>query len=491
MRICILGTCQVSGMAAAMSRMIPSLEIDTHMLFFTSETAADEAAAKAVTRGDIVIQQPTRSPMSSMTQRALEEARNKTITAPVFAFRGFHPDQTYALELPWGAYRTPTGDYHSLIIAAGYAAGLSPAETRARFNSLSYARLGYFDVFEEDFAVMTEQFARVGMDFPAMAARWRRNGPFMHTINHPKIEPLADIAAALLLKAGLGNGVRPHDLPEDGLGKSLRTPVYPEIARRLGVKGAYDHLLEGGQTRLNLEAFIEGAFAVYDQMPPGLLASVSPVRNAAEKLGLDLKGEGYSRRVAAQRERSRLALLCRPGETFDCTQQQVTVHLAQGWGRPEAGHGVWTIGTTSVLKLNADAPADGGSLSLSINATPFITETCDRLKVEVSVNGTIMADWNYRWVRGKSAGGVRTVDLPLSLAPGGAFTITFRIDQPRSPDQVGLSADRRQLGIVLHHFGIEPAPPWKGQPPRLRARQFFRQVRQALGGVKPGHGARR
>lgn len=92
--------------------------------------------------------------------------------------------------------------------------------------------------------------------------RWSRSGPFMHSVNHPKITVQLDIARMLLSRTGLQimeSGIIPHD----NLTNGPVFPLYPEIGARLGVAGSYNFKGGGSYRAKDLKQFVSESFTVY------------------------------------------------------------------------------------------------------------------------------------------------------------------------------------------------------------------------------------
>jgi hypothetical protein len=154
--------------------------------------------------------------------------------------------------------------------------------------------------------------------------------------------------------------------------------------------------------------------------------------------------------VVARRERE--MPIYRLGETVDW-RTRATGQL-HGWARPEGG-GAWTVRPVAALAAKlAEQPE--GDLELAALVRPFVDERrLPRREVEVLVNATKVAHWSF------DRGGVvrRTARIPASLVGSdGVVRIEFRLAEHRSPQQLGVGADTRQLGIALVEWRIDPAP---------------------------------
>ena len=91
----------------------------------------------------------------------------------------------------------------------------------------------------------------------------------MHSINHPRIHVLYDIASNLLAAQGKKpiEGVIPHD----NLMLGAVFAVYPEIGEALGVHGSYLFKNVGNYTPIELADFVAGCFGNYEKFPRGTI----------------------------------------------------------------------------------------------------------------------------------------------------------------------------------------------------------------------------
>lgn len=267
-RIAIIGTCQAAGLAAATRAMLPDAEVAAWHVGVHPPDSEAEIAAKL--RGfSLVISQIGDGRVNSpLTPAALRAAGVTVLFQPAFVFTGFHPDITY-ITTPAGLFRGADSDYHSVIALAGFCLGLGVPRVCRLFNALICAELGYLDAYAAAQRELTASFARAGSDIAPLFAGWLAGGqPFMHTINHPHIRVLASLAQAALVQAGLvGPATAAPAGLADGLAQNFVWPVYPAIARQVGVAGAMTFLRRsqgaGGAREMPLETFVERSFALY------------------------------------------------------------------------------------------------------------------------------------------------------------------------------------------------------------------------------------
>lgn len=192
---------------------------------------------------------------------------------PTIVFPAFHPDIVYIAH-KGRQLASPMGDYHSTLIVYGFARGFSTDEILSLFRAEVFARVGYLDGWLHARDSLLQMARAQGCDLDRLFAGWMRRGCFMHTVNHPKLFVLEDLARMALARAGLpARAARCEDLLPDPLSNSV-WPVYPEIAARYGVPGSitfkpprgFDFLADAARC-LDLREMVEGSLAQYAQTP--------------------------------------------------------------------------------------------------------------------------------------------------------------------------------------------------------------------------------
>lgn len=204
--------------------------------------------------------------------RELEWAQNfgfkarpclKFLRVPSIDFRAFHPDLCYARSVVDG--RFTTDNYNSAIAVWAYNNGLEAKDTAKLFNRDTYFRLGYFHLWDYSLQELRTAFNTCGLDFSRYMLAVKRNGLFMHSINHPTVYAIGELAKSLALKMGAPSSLLQRDLK---LGDSLISgavwPVYPEIADHYSLPGgSYDWKVRG-LWRQGLDAYLDHAFQAYE-----------------------------------------------------------------------------------------------------------------------------------------------------------------------------------------------------------------------------------
>ena len=294
MTIHVVGTCQAIPLSQCIALMNPHVRVRRYV------TLGDPALDLA--DGDVVFRQRNRYTAWQPDERPGE------ILYPRIWFNAFHPDCVY-VRGPVGPVRPRLG-YHSSLVLYAWARGLSAAATAELFCEPVFEALRFFAYGDAARAAVLEEGRCAGFPLDDMLASWERRGRFMHTPNHPALFVMADLARELLRRAG----VEPRfDAPEDLLSDSMLEkavwPVYPAIARRLGLRGSYAfkpaHAPGSDESPplLDLDEFIARSFEAYAFMSPEALTCarlLSPAYRDLEQLATPRNGATAA--VGAPRE---------------------------------------------------------------------------------------------------------------------------------------------------------------------------------------------
>lgn len=204
--------------------------------------------------------------------RELEWAKNfgfkerpgfQFLRVPSINFTAFHPDLCYARNVLDGTFTKC--HYNSAIAVWAYNHGMEVADTVRLFNRETYARLGYFQLWDFNLQALRAEFNACGLDFTRFFLAVKRNGLFMHSINHPMAHAIDQLAKSLAVKMGAPDSLFDWDLKlSDSLIFDAVWPLYPEIADYYSLPGgSYDWKL-GGTWLRGLDAYLEHAFREYE-----------------------------------------------------------------------------------------------------------------------------------------------------------------------------------------------------------------------------------
>ncbi|WP_410211798.1 WcbI family polysaccharide biosynthesis putative acetyltransferase [Aquirhabdus sp.] len=183
---------------------------------------------------------------------------------PSFLFRAFHPDLCYVTS-PDGHIKTPMDEYNSCLAFAAYKSNLTIDQTRNLYNNEVYQAVGFYNFWQAEKEQLFRRFDDFDLDIRNSFVQWARQGSFMYSGNHPKVNAIYDIATLIARKIRgkhFETTIRPHD----NLAVGPIYPIYPEIAENLGLKdGSYLFKPISAYKLFDLDEFLEGSFGAYEK----------------------------------------------------------------------------------------------------------------------------------------------------------------------------------------------------------------------------------
>jgi hypothetical protein len=180
-------------------------------------------------------------------------------TLPVPYFDAYHPDLCYLDGSAGEVVKGVMGDYHSKLITAAWKKGIPRRQVRGLFDPRRYEDFGYFERWEPAKQRLLAGFDDAGLDTGRYFRGWSLRRPFMHSVNHPAIDVVSDIARSVLDCEGVPT-VPGALVPHDNLMNGPIFPVYDEIAEPLGVPGSYQFKLPTQYRCIGLQAFIDASY---------------------------------------------------------------------------------------------------------------------------------------------------------------------------------------------------------------------------------------
>ena len=268
MKLGVLGNCQAYGLADWLRRLYPDVEIRALSLGELAGPEEVDATAELYSGFDAVISQALGTRRGALTSASMAVSAKRYVLYPSIIFHGLHPDM-----VPPGAY--PRG-LHSRLVMAGLAMGLSQERVAELFNAYVYGVLGYFDAWAKAERHLLTTAAPYDFGLEASLPAWRADGAFMHTPAHPCIRVFSSIAGRVAASLELGPARADAD-PTDMLEPFGVWPVYPEIARRLGMTGDLTFRLQS-LPPMSLQEMIAYEYAHSARLDEeSLLASVGDV----------------------------------------------------------------------------------------------------------------------------------------------------------------------------------------------------------------------
>ncbi|WP_110350147.1 WcbI family polysaccharide biosynthesis putative acetyltransferase [Methylobacterium sp. B4] len=276
-RIVVVGNnCQVAVLGGCLGFLAPEAQVAAvEPATFAQFDASPQRLLEAVAEADLTVGMPfERGALGDLVPARIAQAARTYVPIPTIVFPAFHPDIVY-IGHKGGLFGSPMGDYHSALIVYGFARGFSVDEIVSLFRADVFARLGYLDGWFAARDSLLAMSRTHGFDLDRLFAGWMRRGCFMHTINHPKLFVLGDLAREALTRAGIpARAATCEDYLPDPLSGSI-WPVYPEIAARIGVTGSttfkpplggLNFLVDAGRC-IDLRAMVESSLAIYAHTP--------------------------------------------------------------------------------------------------------------------------------------------------------------------------------------------------------------------------------
>ncbi len=210
--------------------------------------------------------------MQSAALERINKPHLRVCRFPELYFNAFHPDQVYAWMRDGSLVESATGPYNSAIALWAWQHGLNAQQTISLFTPEVFGALGYHDRWQISIDRLRHDFVPFPhLDYRDFIIPLQRSGAFMHTVNHPKVPAMAQMAR--LLAKQIDPTIDTESIPVenmmvDGLFMaSVSWSVYPSVANALGIKGAFMWKLEDHSV-IGLEEFVQRSFAKYEVQQP-------------------------------------------------------------------------------------------------------------------------------------------------------------------------------------------------------------------------------
>lgn len=150
-------------------------------------------------------------------------------------FDGLHPDITYVGGMGQRVL-SPMNDYHSKIVLASYAAGLSAENCLRQFNGAIYEKLGYYQEYDRSAQELLDRDEACDVKFAPHFLEMIKEMPALYTINHPTGAVFLALAEQLAASLGIHFASFSASFFQNHLSTSNIWPVYDEIAEHHGLK---------------------------------------------------------------------------------------------------------------------------------------------------------------------------------------------------------------------------------------------------------------
>ena len=267
MRIVITSNCMTGGLTSALTMLLPSFQFVPIPYVGVDEVVLREQLAAS---DKWLVSGPEEIQTAAMDH--INNSRLQRIPFPDLHFNAFHPDQVYAWMRDGSLVESATGPYNSAIALWAWQHGLNAQQAISLFTPEVFGALGYHDRWQVSIDRLRHDFvAFPHLDYRDFIIPLQRFGAFMHTVNHPKVAAIAQMAR--LLAKQIDPSVDTESIPVenmmvDGLFMaSFSWSVYPSVANVLGIKGAFMWKLEDHSV-IGLEEFVQRSFAKYEVQQP-------------------------------------------------------------------------------------------------------------------------------------------------------------------------------------------------------------------------------
>ena len=259
-RIIVSANCQTGGVAAALAAILPSDQIIPFPLPVVGDTEGSGKLRDTLRMADIWVSSG-RYEFAEAAELEHLRAKGGIIKIPEVWFAAFHPDIVYARQTSIGELTIP--HYNSGIAVWAYRHAIDAEDAAKLFSDRSYRELGYFECWNASVAELERRFKPTDVDFSQFFLAVKRDGLFMHSLNHPMPPVLCRLAGQIAIHLGADASVLERRVQiNDGLLATI-WPVYPAIGERLAVIGSYDWKVDGVYYS-GVRAYLDFAYASYE-----------------------------------------------------------------------------------------------------------------------------------------------------------------------------------------------------------------------------------
>lgn len=283
--ILVLSNCQTGGMTACLDLFLPRDRV-VGLAWSDSEEGCARAAAAAAAADLVVTSAPRGLHTKLVSQYGVDPS--KCLMFPGIGFSGFHPDLTIA----YGASELidvfPGVPYQSAIGLWCWKAGLDAQETVDLFTAETMAALGLDRSWDAARQRLAARFEETGWSFADFFLPLQASGRiFMHTVNHPHLSALAQMARVVARRIGATKddlAAPAEQLIPDALSQGAVWPVYPGVAESLGLQSSLLWKIGGGI--YSLDQYLEAQFDALRSARTPITCEIAdtPSFNAAMRL---------------------------------------------------------------------------------------------------------------------------------------------------------------------------------------------------------------
>lgn len=260
--ILVLGNCQTGGLTACLSLLLPDRRVSG--LTWSIKTDTLEAIFRAAADADQIITSAPPELRARLIGLGIEAAR--ILAIPSLNFSGFHPDLSYAFADGAPLVAGFAGGYQSVIGFWCWKKGFGSETAQRLFSPQAMRVLGYDRFWPQAVKQTQERFAATDIAFADVFLPLQSSGQrFMHSLNHPRISALGQLARVVARRLGATEAALALDLEAlipDALSQQAVWPVYPGVGEALGL--SLSLIWKLGQTYYDLPRYLELQFTALE-----------------------------------------------------------------------------------------------------------------------------------------------------------------------------------------------------------------------------------
>ncbi len=259
--VVLIGNCQMGVMYQCFRMMAPRYSYE----YIRGIDADTDEGLEKISAAQIIFAHATH-------QKEIDKSKslNRAIFLPRITFSGFHPDIVQVTFKNRQPVPMPLMGYHSSIAIKAWMMGMGIEDAVRLFNRQVYEHLNFHDFWEPSLKALLEEGRVTAAPMEEFVQRWIDGGCFMHTINHPKLCAIADIARHAAKRAMLRLEIEDiESVLADPLLQGPVWPVYPELATRRRVKGSMMFKLDRQLKAISLDEFVAASYTTYGKYETG------------------------------------------------------------------------------------------------------------------------------------------------------------------------------------------------------------------------------
>jgi glycosyltransferase involved in cell wall biosynthesis len=180
---------------------------------------------------------------------------------------------------------------------------------------------------------------------------------------------------------------------------------------------------------------------------PAVIAHLVAAQNTEARWSRN-KSRGKKKRERPQRNASDNSYT--PGQTVRFDDPHDGIPFAKsGWGEPEHW-GTWSVAPEATLAFQFTKPPCR-ALVLGVSVCMLSVEGHREMRVRVLAAGQLLATWLLNSKKIKHF----DVEIPAEKLSVPELKITFEMDKPVCPAEIGISSDNRKIGIGIKKLSLE------------------------------------